>query len=238
MRRGADHAGRGTQPSASHPGLTSPAGVAPGLRRSGLSPSEVPIGVRRPDWTRVPTAPTRSSVTRRHWAALRRSASGGGGGGSGGGGLVNDLMQAANQLGAGQAIDLLKGLVMPAIMQGVQRTRWWCAGAALPAAACAAGAAKALPGVAGALPGARRLPGARPLPGAAGALPGAAGALPGAAGALPAAAGALPAAGGCDRRLTCRRAGFASPSPLEPGGTCPLTAPQSPWAGRCNPPGN
>ncbi|MBZ4600934.1 PirG, partial [Mycobacterium avium subsp. hominissuis] len=28
-------------------------------------------------------------------------------------------MQAANQLGAGQAIDLLKGLVMPAITQGM-----------------------------------------------------------------------------------------------------------------------
>ena len=85
---------------------------------------------------------------------------------AGGGGLVNDLMQAANQLGASQAIDLLKGLVMPAIMQGVQRRRR--------------------------VPRCRRrgcLPAARPcrvrLPGAAGALPGAAGALPGAAGALP-----------------------------------------------------
>ena len=42
------------------------------------------------------------------------------GGGGGGGGLVNDVMQAANQLGAGQAIDLLKGLVMPAIMQAAR----------------------------------------------------------------------------------------------------------------------
>ena len=96
---------------------------------------------------------------------------GSGGGNGGGGGLVSDVMQAANQLGAGQAIDLLKGLVMPAIMQGVQH-----GGAAAP------GAAAALPGAAAALPG------------AAGALPGAAGALPAAAGALPAAAGALPGA--------------------------------------------
>ncbi|MCV7076917.1 hypothetical protein H7I94_15445, partial [Mycobacterium szulgai] len=58
------------------------------------------------------------------------------GGSSGGGGLVNDLMQAANQLGAAQAIDLLKGLVMPAIMQGVQN-----------GGAGAAGATPALPGV-------------------------------------------------------------------------------------------
>src|SRR4029077_16599215 len=95
----------------------------------------------------------------------------GGGGNSGsGGGLINDVMQAANQLGAGQAIDLLKGLVMPAIMQGVH------GGAGAPAAE------GALPGAVGALPG------------AAGALPGAAGALPGAAGALPGAVGALPGA--------------------------------------------
>ncbi len=79
----------------------------------------------------------------------------GGAGSSGSGGLVNDVMQAANQLGAGQAIDLLKGLVMPAIMQASH------------------GGAAGLPGAAGALPG------------AAGALPGAAGALPGAAAALP-----------------------------------------------------
>ena len=108
------------------------------------------------------------------------------------GGLVNDVMQAANQLGASQAIDLLKGLVMPAITQGVQQG----------AAGGAPGAA--LPAAAGALPGA-----AKALPGAAAALPGAAGALPGAAGALPGAAGALPgAAAGAARR--CRRAAGAA----------------------------
>jgi hypothetical protein len=89
---------------------------------------------------------------------------GGNGGSGGGGGLINDVMQAANQLGAGQAIDLLKGVLMPAIMQGVQQ-----GGAAAPGA---------LPGAAGALPG------------AAGALTHATGALPGAA----APAAPLPAA--------------------------------------------
>lgn len=40
--------------------------------------------------------------------------------GSGSGGLVSDLMSAANQLGAGQAIDLLKGVVIPSIAQAAQ----------------------------------------------------------------------------------------------------------------------
>ncbi len=39
---------------------------------------------------------------------------------SGSGGLVSDLMSAANQLGAGQAIDLLKGVVIPSIAQAAQ----------------------------------------------------------------------------------------------------------------------
>jgi hypothetical protein len=39
---------------------------------------------------------------------------------SGGGGLFGDLSSAASQLGAGQAIDLLKGMVMPAIMSAMK----------------------------------------------------------------------------------------------------------------------
>jgi hypothetical protein len=50
---------------------------------------------------------------------------------SGGGGLLGDLSSAAQTLGADQAIDLLKGMVMPAIMGAIQ------SGAA-PAAAAAA----------------------------------------------------------------------------------------------------
>ena len=45
------------------------------------------------------------------------AASSGGSGSSGG--LVSDMMNAANQLGASQAIDLLKGVLMPGIMQAV-----------------------------------------------------------------------------------------------------------------------
>ena len=39
---------------------------------------------------------------------------------TGGGGLISDLSSAAQQLGVGQAIDLLKGVVMPSIMGAIQ----------------------------------------------------------------------------------------------------------------------
>ena len=39
---------------------------------------------------------------------------------AGSGGLLGDLSSAANSLGAGEAIDLLKGVLMPAIMQAVK----------------------------------------------------------------------------------------------------------------------
>jgi hypothetical protein len=182
--------GAGMNPALSNPSLTSPAGIAPGL-----GGTEVPIGALQTGaapagldaspgadgmYPIIGDPSTLGSASPIGTGGL----GGGGNGGGGGGGLVNDMMQAANQLGAGQAIDLLKGLVMPAIMQGVH------GGAAAPGAAAGAlpGAAGALPGAAGALPGA-----VSALPGAAGAVPGAAGALPAAAGALPAAAGALPA---------------------------------------------
>ncbi|MCL5813069.1 hypothetical protein M5Z91_11070, partial [Neisseria meningitidis] len=48
---------------------------------------------------------------------------------TGGGGLFNAVMQVANELGASQAIDLLRGVLMPSIMQAVQN-----GGAAAPAA--------------------------------------------------------------------------------------------------------
>jgi hypothetical protein len=170
--------GAGLNPALANPGLTSPAGITPGLGAQSEVPITAPTGLDAggADGT-YPILGDPSTFG-------NASPIGGGGGlgaapSSGGGGLVNDVMQAANQLGAGQAMDLLKGLVMPAIMQAQH------GGAALP------GAAGALPGMAGALPGA-----AGALPGAAGALPGAAGALPGMAGALPGAAGALPAVAG------------------------------------------
>jgi len=121
------------------PGLTSPAaGLTPGLSPVGGA-GEVPIS------TPAGLDPGADGT----YPILGDPSTLGGGtpsGSSGGGGLVNDVMQAANQLGAGQAIDLIKGLAMPAITQQLQQS-----GAALPGAA---GAAGALPGVAGALPGA------------------------------------------------------------------------------------
>ena len=49
------------------------------------------------------------------------------------GGIISDLSSAANQLGVGQAIDLLKGVVMPSITQAIQGAS--SAAAAAPAAA-------------------------------------------------------------------------------------------------------
>ena len=62
----------------------------------------------------------------------------------GSGGLLGDLTSAANQLGAGQAIDLLKGMVMPAIMAAIKP-------AGAPAADAAAAATAAVPAAAAAV---------------------------------------------------------------------------------------
>ena len=51
----------------------------------------------------------------------------------GGGGLISDLSSAANSLGAGQAIDLLKGIVMPGIMGAIKSAQPVAAAAPLPA---------------------------------------------------------------------------------------------------------
>ena len=64
------------------------------------------------------------------------------------GGLISDVMNAANQLGAGQAIDLLKGVLMPAIMSAVKPAgapAADAAAAAVPAAVAALPAAAAIP---------------------------------------------------------------------------------------------
>src|SRR6185312_10350308 len=63
------------------------------------------------------------------------------------GGLLGDLSSAANSLGAGEAIDLLKGVLMPAIMSAVKPPA--AAAAAAPAAAADAAGAAAAPVQAG-----------------------------------------------------------------------------------------
>jgi GLTT repeat (6 copies) len=92
------------------PGLTSPTGVDPALTSPGASPSEFPIS------DPIGLDPGAGGT----YPILGDPSLGAAPGGSGGsGGLVSDMMSAANQLGAGQAIDLLKGLLMPSITQAM-----------------------------------------------------------------------------------------------------------------------
>lgn len=59
------------------------------------------------------------------------------------GGIIGDLTSAANQLGVGQAMDLLKGVVMPGITQAMQNAGAGAAAAAAPVAEAAAPVAEA-----------------------------------------------------------------------------------------------
>ena len=70
------------------------------------------------------------------------------------GGLISDVMNAANTLGAGQAIDLLKGVLMPAIMSAVKPAGAPVADAAAAATAAVPAAAAAVPAAAAAVPAA------------------------------------------------------------------------------------
>lgn len=141
-----------TPPSslASPAGLTSPGLTSPGLTTPGLSTPSVSPGL---GGASTPMADPNASLGLGPGEGLGGSpgtypilgdpnagmglgpGQGLGGGGGGGGGLISDLSSAANQLGATQAIDLLKGMVMPAIMSAVK--------SAGPAAAAAAPAAAA-----------------------------------------------------------------------------------------------
>ncbi|MDT5202065.1 MAG: hypothetical protein QOH34_3587, partial [Mycobacterium sp.] len=111
-----------TSPGLTSPGLTSP-GLTPGLSSPtgfspGLSPSASELPISDPiggDAGADGTYPILGDPS------LGAAPSGGSGG------LVSDMMSAANQLGAGQAIDLLKGMIMPGLMQAAH-------GAAAPAA--------------------------------------------------------------------------------------------------------
>ncbi|CAN5662675.1 N/A [soil metagenome] len=95
-----------------NPGLTSPSltvpGATPGL---GLGlPGEVPI-----------SAPIGLDPMAGTYPILGDPSLGlGVPAATGGGGLISDLSSAANSLGASQAIDLLKGIVMPGIMGAIK----------------------------------------------------------------------------------------------------------------------
>jgi hypothetical protein len=106
-----------TTPGLTSPGLTSPSAFDPVTGAGGLSnPSELPIS--DPVGLDPGVGGTYPILGDPSLGAAPPAASGG---------LVSDMMSAANQLGAGQAIDLLKGMIMPGLMQAAH-------GAAAPAA--------------------------------------------------------------------------------------------------------
>jgi hypothetical protein len=164
-----------SNPALTNPALTSPTGQVPGLATPGLTtppatgaagaldpaglaapisnagalpaPGEVPISAPIGLDPAAGTYPLLGGAD----PALAAPAS------TGSPGLLGDLSSAANQLGAGQAIDLLKGVLMPAIMSAIKP-------AGAPAADAAAAATSAVPAAAAAapeIPG----PGAIPIPG-------------------------------------------------------------------------
>src|SRR5690349_7877919 len=161
-----------TTPGLTTPGLTTPGLTTPGLTTPGLTPpaagavdpalaspisnagalpapGEVPISAPIGLDPAAGTYPLLGDPS----LAAAPAATGGSGG------LLGDLSSAANQLGAGQAIDLLKGVLMPAIMSAVKP-------AGAPAADAAAAATSAIPAAAAALPaGAPEIPGPGLIPG-------------------------------------------------------------------------
>jgi hypothetical protein len=163
-----------TNPALTNPALTSPTGQVPGLATPGLTtpaagaadpalaspissaaalpaPGEVPISAPIGLDPAAGTYPILGDPS----LAAAPAATGGSPG------LLGDLSSAANQLGAGQAIDLLKGVLMPAIMSAIKP-------AGAPAADAAAAATSAIPEAAAALPAAVPEipgPGAIPIPG-------------------------------------------------------------------------
>ena len=150
-----------TNPALTNPALTSPTaatGLTPGLATPGLTtpttgvdpalaspissaaalpaPGEVPISAPIGLDPAAGTYPILGDPS----LAMAPAAT------SGSGGLLGDLSSAANQLGAGQAIDLLKGVLMPAIMSAIKPV-------GAPAADAAAAATAAVPAAAAAVPG-------------------------------------------------------------------------------------
>ena len=120
-----------TDPALTNPGLTAPqVGIDPALTSpTGIGmPTEIPIST--PLSPIGGTYPILGDPTIGLPAAPAASSSGG---------IIGDISSAANQLGVGQAIDLLKGIVMPGITQAMQNA----AGAAAAAPAAAAPAVEA-----------------------------------------------------------------------------------------------
>jgi hypothetical protein len=130
-----------TAPGLTTPGLTTPALTTPGLTTPGLttpqigvdplltSPAAGTIGLPIEQPISAPLGPVAGTYPilgdpslGMPMAPVESS-----------GGIISDLSSAANQLGVGQAIDLLKGVLVPGITQAMQG-----AAAAAPAAAAPA----------------------------------------------------------------------------------------------------
>jgi hypothetical protein len=104
-----------TTPGLSTPGLTSP-GLTPGLSTPGaFNPTTGAGGLSTPGELPIsdPVGLDPSSGT----YPILGDPSLGAAPAAPSGGLVSDVMSAANQLGAGQAIDLLKGMILPGLTQ-------------------------------------------------------------------------------------------------------------------------
>jgi len=141
-----------TNPALTNPALTSPLGTpavgalpaTPGLTATGLTTppagtdalSPISSAAALPAPGEVPiSAPIGLDPAAGTYPILGDPSLGAVPATSGSGGLISDVMNAANTLGAGQAIDLLKGVLMPAIMSAVKPAGAPAADAALPAAA-------------------------------------------------------------------------------------------------------
>ena len=127
-----------TSPGLTTPGLTSPGLTSPGLTSPGLTSPGLTPGVTTPGLTPGLASPNAFGPTTAAGGLSNPSElpisdpvgldpSGGtypilgdpslGAAPAPSGGLVSDMMSAANQLGAGQAIDLLKGMILPGLTQ-------------------------------------------------------------------------------------------------------------------------
>ena len=134
-----------TTPGLTTPGLTTPALTTPGLTTPQIgvdplltSPSAGTIGLPIEQPISAPLGPIAGTYPilgdpslGMPMAPVESS-----------GGIISDLSSAANQLGVGQAIDLLKGVLVPGITQAMQ-------GAAASAAAAPVAAAPAVEAAAG-----------------------------------------------------------------------------------------
>ncbi len=115
-----------TAPTGVNPALTSPLGAANGL--TGV-PGEVPIGAPVGGDGSYPLLGGDPSQGLGGLGGLSSAAPASGGGG----GLMSSLSNAVNQMGGSQAIDLLKGVLVPSIMQAIKGAAPAAAGAAAPA---------------------------------------------------------------------------------------------------------